>query len=394
MGARRVRVLLVAVAYAISTLLAAVPSARAGAGDLRPLAYYKAIFDRELQEHQKALDNLAYNGSCYNGYYCLQWPLRAMIHMYQATGDRKYFEQALEWSLAAIAGARIRDEDGYKHWAGPWDYFGAQNIAYFLFAISASTEIARLVSIIADDQELAREFMADARILHAHIAKNVVERYWERIRGWKNRSCDKNRGAMSTKPMMAAQTLVHLNAFRANAAYAAMAKGIADCFLARTSSFKNGSIIWDLERIDSPYTDTAHANRAPGMVLALYEAGFAFDKSLVDGIGRLFTRVIWNGSVANPLFHNFIDGTNKVPHNSRPDGLGPFRHGMIFSGFAWLSTHSCEAARAVQALLDAVEAGNMNASALMNASQRAGYGHLALIANVARATAWGCACRS
>ena len=56
--------------------------------------------------------------------------------------------------------------------------------------------------------------------------------------------------------------------------------------------------------------DTAHANRFPWALIDLYRAGIVFSKDDVLGLADLLNEVIWNQSLSNPMFKNFIDGSN------------------------------------------------------------------------------------
>ena len=68
--------------------------------------------------------------------------------------------------------------------------------------------------------------------------------------------------------------------------------------------------------------DTAHANRFPLAVIDLYRAGIVFDREDIQGLADLLTKVIWNQSLSDPRFTNFIDGSNG-PYRNR----GPWNNG-------------------------------------------------------------------
>ena len=91
------------------------------------------------------------------------------------------------------------------------------------------------------------------------------------------------------------------------------------------------------------------------MVIAMFEGGIAFDEADVEGLARTLTDNIWNGSLEDPRFHNYIDGANGPYRN-----LGPWEGGWINAGWAMLGRYSSQAQLVFEASLQAAAGGVRN----------------------------------
>ena len=119
---------------------------------------------------------------------------------------------------------------------------------------------------------------------------------------------------------------------------------VAQAFKQTHASIVNGCMVWDFGII--PLTggnndgspDTSHGNREPMMVTAMYEAGIVFQLSDVQALGNTLANNIWNQSLTNPMFNNYISGGNEAFGT-----LGPYACGNIFHGWGELARYSPQA---------------------------------------------------
>lgn len=69
----------------------------------------------------------------------------------------------------------------------------------------------------------------------------------------------------------------------------------------------------------------------------------------VQAIAATLLHDIWNGDHGNPLFSNYIDGTNTKYSNS--DVVrGPWENGTIYSGWQCLAKHNADVATMLESV--------------------------------------------
>jgi hypothetical protein len=122
--------------------------------------------------------------------------------------------------------------------------------------------------------------------------------------------------------------------------------------------------------------DTAHASEAMLMILA-YEAGIVFSLGDVQRMANTLSDIIWNGSISNPMFSNYIDGSN-LQYRTRTQ---PGENGLVYSAWALTGKYSVNVQTAISSLLQAIIAGKQNPSIAYNATS---YGKVALSGHLLR----------
>lgn len=145
--------------------------------------------------------------------------------------------------------------------------------------------------------------------------------------------------------------------------YKEMATRIGTGFKSRLKPNGDGWIYSDSYSLDywqryfswylAPAYDTSHANREPMMMVLMYEAGIVFTLDDIQRMGNTLTDIIWNNSIDNPRFADYIDG-ELVGIDGNPD---PYSIGNIYAGWALLGKYSTKAQTALKATLDAIQNG-------------------------------------
>jgi hypothetical protein len=123
--------------------------------------------------------------------------------------------------------------------------------------------------------------------------------------------------------------------------------------------------------------DTSHANDEVRFVVFAYEAGIVFSLNDVEKFGKTLTDRIWNGSIDNPMFANYINGANAT-YRGRKAGA----YGGVYHGWALLGKYSAKAQTALSYLLKAIVEGKRNPSIRENGC--CGFAKVALTGHLLR----------
>jgi len=336
-------------------------AARASVAD--KIAYYQNIYDREYQKSYKIYDSMAAAGDTTktNTYYHFQYALAPTVSMFEATGDEKYLERALVWAETMVSKAVIIDKNGNRNWSGPWQCpYTDKPTTYMLGDLQGSTELARMARIILTDPELKAKYGKRAQVIYEFVRDEIVEKYI-RVRNtlsWFRNTYSQHTAPMSDKTLILTRILTDLFLIDGNSRYGDLAKEFAEGFRKRLEPYKGG-LIWDrgLGWKGNTSMDTSHSNRPPWTVIDLYKAGMVFSIEDINGMANLLTKVIWNKSLTEPRFNNFIDGSNGRFRNSGPWGVG-----QIYSGWVKLGEFDPEVQKVAEAVLEAILAGKKNPS--------------------------------
>ncbi len=327
------------------------------------IAYYQSIYDKEYQKSHKIYDSMAAAGDTTrtNTYYHFQYVLAPTVSMFEATGDEKYLERSLLWAETMISKAVIIDKNGNRNWSGPWQSpYADKPTAYMLGDLQGSTELARMARIILTDPKLKAKYGKRAQVIYEFVRDEIVEKYI-RVRNalsWFRKTFSQHTAPMSDKTIILTRILADLFLIDGNPRYGDLAKEFAEGFRKRLEPYKGG-LIWDrgLGCKGNTSMDTSHSNRPPWTVIDLYKAGMVFSIDDIKGMANLLTKVIWNKSLTEPRFNNFIDGSNGKFRNSGPWGVG-----QIYSGWVKLGEFDPEVQKVAEAVLEAILAGKKNPS--------------------------------
>jgi len=288
-------------------------------------------------------------------YYNTSYYLMGMAAAAQGTGDA-----AVMATLAATAGQMIakaqplvRNGITYPEW-GPWD---ANGNPQQLNTFQATAALARTAAVIAGNPAFKAKYGAQLDQLVAFVDQSIFGYWFDKktgvyadpgslwlggavpwlpvdLGGWGTYtywidSCSQF-GAMAAWMYQATGNLLYLE----------YATRVAEGFQDRVSA-ASGAWVWDQGAVPivsggnqdgSP--DTSHANREAMLVMAVAEAGIAFQPGDLQGLAATLTGAIWNQSYSNPMFTNYIEGGN-----SAFGTLPPWANGNVFLG--WDSVGRC-----------------------------------------------------
>ena len=358
---------------------------------------YQAIYDTEYQNNHAALDAMAASGDG-ETYYTFQYVFGGTLSMYEATKDPKYVERALAWEETMVSKATIIDTNGNLNWSGPWlSPYSATPISYQLDDLQGSTELARLAKIILTDPTLKSAYGSRATGIYNFVRDDIVNKHLYTRGGlsWFQNEVIQTQRAMNDKAALMLRVLT--NTYLTSAAlggadntsynFGGILTQLATGFKARFEPYQGG-LIWDkglgwygpIPPNDvTTYVDTSHANRYPYALADLYQAGVVFTAGDVAGVSALFTKVIWNQSLTDPRFANYIDGTN-YPALGKPGwGLG-----LIYFGWVVLAEFDPQVLQVADATLKAILAGTSNPSL---DSMNNVHGKMALAGHLAKSVA-------
>ena len=346
------------------------------------IAYYHSIYDKEYQNNRKRYDEMAASGDTAKSsiYYTFQYVLAPTLNIFEVTGDNKYLERALAWAETMVSKAVIIDKNGNRNWSGPWDSPYADNpISYLLNDFQGTTELARMARIVLTDSKLKAKYGSRAQVIYEFVRNEIVEKHLWTRNGlpFFHATVTNRTRALSDKTVILMRILTDLYIVSGDSKYGDLVKEFAKGFRKRLEPYKGG-LIWDrgLGWEGHSSVDTAHANRYPHMVIDLYKAGTVFSLDDIKGMSKLLTRVIWNQSLTDPHFNNFIDGSN-----GKYRGRGPWGNGLIYTGWARLGEFDPEVQKVCEAVLEAILAGKKNPSLDYHNST---FGRLSLAGNLAR----------
>lgn len=312
-------------------------------------------------------------------YYAFQYVIEATLSMFEATRERIYLERALAWSEVMVSKANVLDDNGNWNWRGGWKpAFAPAPIAYQLEDFQGSTGLARLCQIVLKDAELTTAYGRRVAGIFQFVKNDIVDKHLYRRGSEKYLLAGaRDRGkVLDDKVVLLIRCMLPIYSLGVSG-YRETIYDLASGFRSRLTPYKGG-LIWDRGLgygMDSAL-DTSHANRYPDAALDLYKAGVAFSLEDIKGMAALFTKVIWNQSLEDPRFANFIDGSN-----GRYRGYQPWAGGLIYFGWVKLGEMDSRVQQVAAATLTAMVDGKRNPSI---DSMNSIYGRLALTGHLAR----------
>jgi hypothetical protein len=113
--------------------------------------------------------------------------------------------------------------------------------------------------------------------------------------------------------------------------------------------------------------DTSHANREAMFVVFVHESGVLFSTDDVQRMAYTFLDNIWNQSLEDPSFANYINGSNKPYRVYKDEGL----NGPIYHGWALVGGNSADVQNVLYHTMTAILKGKRNPSLTRNIT---GYG--------------------
>jgi hypothetical protein len=295
-------------------------------------------------------------------YSTFRYALDGMAMMAEGTGQAKYVEQALRWAETIIAKATVVDVNGYRNWSGPWvSPYSSTSIAYHLNDVGIGVPLSEIARIVLLDPTWAVTYGARGKAIRDFVAKHITEKHFvaRSDRSWYwNLSVSTTRD-LSTRTPQGLQIILNLSQTGITTELAWAKNVVANWWQYHFEPWRTEAIIWDLTRNpEAPgYAwDTSHANVVPYFMVRAYETGVESSVPLTQ-LSRLLIGTIWNGSLTDPMFTNYIDGVNDY-FRTRP----PYNNGQIYMGWITLGAYDTQVRVVGEAVLDAIVRGQQNPS--------------------------------
>ena len=296
-------------------------------------------------------------------YYAETYELMGLAAATDVSGDAALLEALLGYTSQIMALAQPVVLNGVTSpELGPLVNGAPQQSLTFLIA----GVLARTAAIIETHPAFAAAYGAQAAQLEAFVNQSVFQYWFDKVNGvyadpaspypagdipW----CSVALGGWGQYAYFPQQPM-HLGILSAWMYQATQAPLYLDAATRLAEEFKtnhlvlvNGDYQWDLGQYtfeggnEEGCQDTSHANRIPMMMQAMYENGIVFTAADMQALAGTLLNVIWNGSDTNPMFSNYIDGSDKPYQSTTAAGA----NGLIYDGWAMLGQDSAEAQRVV-----------------------------------------------
>jgi hypothetical protein len=333
-----------------STAIAAGPSTTTFANSVNATCTkYQAFFDSVSRSHHDLLERVAAQGDT-QGYSTFRYALDGLVAMAAGTGDPKYVEQALRWSETIISKAIVTDYQGYRNWAGRWSSPNAPTpIDTHLKDIGIGVALSEVARLVLRNPSAIPKHRIRAAAIRNFVAKHIIEKHLvaRADRSWHEAQSVSTTGSLSTRTPQILRAIVNLSQIGDDTELAWTKRIVADWKRHHFEPWRKDAIIWDLKRgAEAPghSWDTSHAFPVPYYFVRAAEAGLESELPVAQ-LSKLLLETIWNKSMTNPMFTNFIDGTNE-PVRTR----GPWELGVIYGGWVTLGAYN----PGVQAVMEAV----------------------------------------
>jgi hypothetical protein len=334
---------------------------RSSGSAARNCTEYQPFFDGVWAANQSTLDRSAASGEGME-YSTFRYALDGLAMMAEGTGQAKYVEQALRWAEMVAAEATIVDVNGYRNWSGPWaSRYSPTPIAYHLNDVSIGVPLSEISRIVLTDPAWSAAYGARAGTIRDFVAKHITEKHLiaRSDRSWYWNLSVSTTTNLSNRTPQGLQIILNLSQIGVTSELEWAKRVVANWRKYHFQPWGADAIIWDLTRNPemSGYAwDTSHANVMPYFMVRAYETGIEPLVSLTR-LSRLLLGTIWNGSLTDPLFTNYIDGVNDY-FRKRP----PYNNGQIYMGWVALGAYDSQVRAVVEAVLNAVARGQQNPS--------------------------------
>jgi len=333
-------------------------------------------------------------------YYYTSYYLMGLAAGAQATGDPTVMAALVGYIKQIMAQAKplVRNGVTYPEW-GPWD---AKGNPQQLNTFQATGPLARTAMVIARNPAFLAQYGTELNQIVAFVDQSIFKYWFDKPAGYYANTGSSTDFLGGTIPWLSTalggwgdggvqvDTCDHLGMIATwmyqatkSPLYLEYATRVGQGFRSHIA-VQNGCWIWDkgiwpiaAGQNEDGSPDTSHSNREAMMVVSMYEAGIEFQLSDVQLLAATFTNVIWNQSYANPMFSNYIDGSNLV-YRTAP----AWANGVVLHGWDMVGRYSPEAQRILAISYQALRGGTaQNASLSANAS---GYGLFQLSGALAR----------
>lgn len=357
--------------------------------------FYRLTFDYLLACKSKELNEQSRSGLS-STYYFTSYYLNGMISAAEGTGSDLLMRRVIRIIDTMLSTARQFESHGRIYYA--WRPFSitadtAIPRPNLHFTFQATVPVARAAAVIMTHPEWKKKYESTARRYIAYADQSIIQ-YWyhDQLKDeipWINpdhfpiwNDNGSNLGLIT----------VFLYRATGDPLYRDLSKRIGCAFQAKLSPYGNGWI-WENQKIlvgsdrdntpgsvgnQAGVPDTSHANREAFLMVSLYESGILFTRDDLARMADTLTDTLWNHSVDNPAFVNYLNGSDKPYRVYKEPGL----NGSIYHGWALMGGYSVKAQHVMMCTLNAILLGKHNPSLERN---RTSYGgKLALCGHILR----------
>lgn len=307
---------------------------------------YRAFYDQQFAANAGQRSAVLTNcRSDQSAYYLFHWIWPSM-HMFIASGDPVYLDQALEAAEMSMACASVIDTSGFRNWGAPGiaTYTGGSGVqtGYLLNEVQAAAGMAWAGLLARQNPWVGQARVQRGTALLAFVRQHVVDK-WYRHRGLTGDlftlDAGDSRGGKD-RAALAGIALAALNADAPDATYQQWLSRIMTGYKSRlTTSLARGGktplpgSLWMDVSPDTVLMDTSHSNRWPALAVMAYigQVPNAPLPAHIDGMGRHFASMIYNGDAS------------RVEFSADQRGGAPFadsRYSPTYMGWHWLGLAS------------------------------------------------------
>lgn len=370
-------------------VLVAISAATAGlwrwAHGSRDFLLCRLVLEYELMTRAPEFEREALSGSS-QSYYFTSYYLNGILSAFEATGDERLLRRAIRLMDTMVEASRdFREGDrNFRVW-GPYavsaDSPAPRPNLHFTF--QAAVPLARAAAIIRSHERLEKRHGRAAQRYIQFVDGSVMRYFFEvqlaRDVPW----LDTDRFPIwNDNASNLALNAAFLCRATGESRHCELAHRIAEGFKAQLRVYRGGWI-WENQTIpigsDTDNTpgsvgnqagvpDTSHTNREAFLMQTLHEMGMVYSRSDLERMAETLAATMWNGSLEDPSFSNYLNGDDRAYRVYKAPGL----NGSIYHGWALMGAYSPRAQAAMIVTLKAIVKGRMNPSLERNKTSYGG----------------------
>jgi hypothetical protein len=289
------------------------------------------------EEHEKYESNSKTANSA--RMYSLAYALDGNLAMYQATGNTKYLDRAIEYAINVIDNAvPVKNLEGnewgdsYLGWGLYEDRLGPEGKesplieSYFFRYVCRMLRIIRQTPALYDDPQYRKVYETILKFTE----KNVFEK-------WYTRGPRYLLGGTTNMVSHWAYIAMELSLITSSSKNRKLYKEITYKVNANLKPYQNSSLrkqiianpvdesayFWDsvFGKKKQPGQDTSHANNVVSYLVEAHELGIYWNDADMQGLINLLLKVLWNGSYDTPTFAGYLDGSDPGGGYFQSDGF-------------------------------------------------------------------------
>jgi hypothetical protein len=347
--------------------------------------FYRVLFEYFLARESKELNEESHSGLS-STYYFTSYYLNGMLSAAEGTGSDVLLRRVLGIMDTMLSTAQKYESRGRVYYA--WRPFSIASDTTvprpnLHFTFQATVPIARAAAIIMTHPRWKEKYEKTAQRYIAFVDQSIIQ-YWyhDQLQDqipWINPDQFPLWNDNGSNLALIATFLYEANG---DQTYKDIAYRIGRAFKSKLSASDRGWI-WENQTIpigtDTDNTpgsvgnqagvpDTSHANREAFLMVSLYESGILFTRGDLERMGHTLTDKIWNQSITEPGFANYLNGSNKPYRVYKEPGL----NGSIYHGWVLLGGYSEKAQQIMMHTVNAIVKGKNNLSLKRNATSYGG----------------------